>query len=214
MLLILAGCTRSSIVSYELRFSNPSLAPELSQAALRVVQGRLYALKQDAAAKTATMNASGSLLSILLDTNNAATLTKQLTSPLNFSIMTQAPANQAEMTVEKIGGLRGSGITEKHVERAILNPPDASGKSSVTVVFTPEGTALWKSLCKQNLGKILAVTVRHHLVSTLTVGPNDEKSNSVQVSGAPDAAIAQAFADDVNVGSHVTFLPRSQNAQP
>ncbi len=206
-LLLLTGCVKSGSVSYQLRFSDPALKNELSPAALRAVQGRLYALKQDAGAKSAVLDSSGSIISIILKSDVADELTKQLTAPLNFSVMTQVPAAQAEITVEKLGALKGSGITEKDVSKTVVNPTSKDGTSSATISFTPQGAALLKKVCADNLGKVIALTVRHHLVSTFTVGSSDCKHGSVTVSGAPNAAMAQAFTDDMNVGTHVTFIP-------
>ena len=213
LVFLLGGCAKSNVVSYDLKYGDAANIPTLSQAAVRAVKGRLEAMKENAAAKSTTLNSSGTILSVFIADAAAATLTKQLTAPLNFSVMKQVPADQEEITVEKLGGLAGTGITEKHIELAMLNPPDSQGKSSVTIAFTSEGAALWKKVCGENIGKTLAVTVRHHLVSSLTVSPADLQSNSIQVSGAPDAEMAQAFTDDVNVGSRVTFSLRSSPPQ-
>ncbi len=212
-LLLLSGCVKSGIVSYELRYSDPSLASDLAPAALRAVQGRLLALKQPEASKSAVLNASGSVISVFLPSDVADTLTKQLATPLNFSIMTQATAADAEITVEKFGALKGSGITEKDIAKTVANAADKDGKASATLIFTPEGAAIWKKVCTANVGKILALTVRHHLVTTLSITKTDGQSSAITVSGIPPA-MAQAFADDMNVGSHVAFVPLSSPLKP
>lgn len=205
-ILLLASCGTMRM-GYKMTFdtTNPAKVKELAQAAVRVIQGRLYALGNPVGLQDLSFSDSGTMINVSVPSGIATQLTEQLVSPVNFAVMEPAPAGTAaDLTVEKYGALKGTGITEKQVDVVTSQTSSGANQSTVTITFTPEGQALLKAAYARAQGKFLAVTVRHHLVSIVDVNASLPGSNKVVLKNVP-VEFAEPFTDDVNASSHITF---------
>ncbi len=72
------------------------------------------------------------------------------------------------------------------------------------IELSPQGAAILKSLGQTNEGDVIALLVRGALISK-TVAKKDLEELIIR--NIPTPAMGEIFADDVNVGVHVTFTP-------
>ncbi len=158
-----------------------------------------------------TPNGSGAALIVRVsDAGAAKLLSDGLTTPFTMSIMKQVPAGQGSMISEKFGEFKETGITTKHFDwvSMALSVTEASvSQGSVVITFTKEGRKLLKETFAKNRGGVIAIFVRGQLMSRKLVDTKDLRQDTIQIDGIPGAELAQAFADDVNVGLHATFSP-------
>ena len=63
-----------------------------------------------------------------------------------------------------------------------------------------------KDLFAESEGKNIGIFIRNQLVSKLLVD-TDELIDDIIITDIPTVQLANVFADDVNVGLHVTFTP-------
>lgn len=77
---------------------------------------------------------------------------------------------------------------------------------SLDLQFNDEGKAKLETLAGAQQGKRLGIFVRDVLVSMLTI-QSGFSAEHVIIGGIPSATVAEIFADDVNVGLHVSFTP-------
>ena len=209
-LLLFAGCIPNRSVTYQLSFSVTG-APEqrdLAEAALRVVERRLESMGEtlvDKNVKTGTDTAD-----LAITVSGAApvdVLTEQLQEPIKFRIMAQAPDDRADIIVTGHGGFKETGINDSSLY-SVQASQDSSGKGVITLNFTPEGRKILAKVFKANKGKYLGLFVRGKLASKLLV-ETDTLLDQIVIRDLPSADLARVFADDINVGLHVSFSPRS-----
>ena len=81
-----------------------------------------------------------------------------------------------------------------------------TGEISVELQFNEEGKKELQDVFTAAKGKNIGIFVRNLLVSKLRVAASPP-SDRVVIGGIPNERVAEVFADDVNVGLRVTFLP-------
>lgn len=206
---LLAACG-SKIVQFTVTFSTTDDAnlQELRGAVTRVIEGRVLA-KQKKVLKQDMAEAEGkTVVTVTLpDAETAQMLKDGLTAPFSMSIMKQVETGQGDIISEKFGEFKETGIVTKHVDWVIGGTvKDATdGKATAVIVFTKEGEALVKDLFVKNRGAVIGIFVREQLMSKKLIDAKDANLTSIAIDGIPSEALAKAFADDVNVGLHVTF---------
>lgn len=204
--LLLTSCSGGN-VTYKISF-NTERAEEQSAlllASLRVIERRLsrmgdQLLEQDIKAK------DGEHFIILRIRERTAqeTLTGELTSPFTLHVMQQSPEATADIVVEGHGGFAKTPVTEKHLQWIEAR---ANGKQGMIILdFTEEGRAEMQKVFRANRKKAIGLFVRGKLVSKLVV-ETDTVTDDIVIQNIPSLEIAKIFADDVNVGLHVTFVP-------
>lgn len=207
---ILVACNGQTSVDYRLTFDtqDPATVEELSKATIRVMQRRLERLNAEVLDQSIVRDADGVTLSLTIsDSTIAQTLTEEMTAPFDMQIMLQAEsATGADIAVEGMGGFNGTGITGKDLSivRSGKNPETSGGY--VLIPLTEKGLTVLRDVFTRNVGKNLGLFVRGNLVSTLAIKSAD-LPNPLVIDGVPDAELAAIFADDVNVGNHVTVSP-------
>jgi hypothetical protein len=204
--LILAGCGGVT-AQYRMTFdtTDPQQRTALLEASKRVVERRISRLSPKPITLSPEDQEDGTvLLTIeLYDEDIEEELTQELLAPFSLSIMLQQSGSGGDLFVEEQGWFTKTGITEKSVTwvRAGEEP---DGKGTVTIELTPEGRALLEETFNENIGGMLGLFVRKHLMSKM---PIDDKGlrESIVIAGIPSPEIAAIFADDVNTGIHVQF---------
>lgn len=209
-LAFLAACGGDATVRYRLTFDtqDPASVEELTQATVRVVERRLARMEAGLAEQNVIKDADGVTLELTVDDGAAAeTLTSEMTAPFDLQIMigTTDVAN-ADVTVEGLGAFDETGVTGDDLVNVVAeaNPETQGGR--IEMYFTDEGRAELGGIFAANVGNDLGLFVRGRIVSALTIGAAELPSPLV-IDGVPDAEMAQIFADDVNVGTHVTVTP-------
>ncbi len=208
-LFLLTACGATK-VAYKISFNtdNAEQQSSLTLASLRVIERRLarmgdQLLEQD----IKTRDREVVIALNIRDKEAAATLTTELVKPFSLQIMEQSPEDGADAVVEGHGGFRAAGIAQEHLQWVEARPHGPEEKQGMVILyFTPDGRTLMQKMFKKNKGKAIGIFVRGQLVSKLTVD-TDKVEDDIVIQNIPSYEIARMFADDMNVGLHVTFAP-------
>ncbi|TSC79242.1 MAG: hypothetical protein G01um101425_742 [Candidatus Peregrinibacteria bacterium Gr01-1014_25] len=205
-LLLTTGCSGNTVVRYKLTFDTPGAGDqqELTLASIRTIERRLESMGEQLVDKEVTVESGSSLLTITVaDRTIADLLTEDLTQPLQFRIMEQAPEAQADTVVIGHGGFRETGIDDRSLYSASASE-DAEKKGIIQLAFTDQGRTALAGVFRRNKGAYIGLFVRGRLASKLLV-ESDTLREHIVIRDLPTSEIARVFADDLNVGIHVTF---------
>ena len=209
VLMLLAACGGSVHVTYKLQFNteDPGRKTLLSLAVTRVVERRLENMGEKVKGLDITQGTDGPELSFSLDKQSAAeALQADLLAPFTLRIMREAKKNETPtIAIEGQGGFIETGITEGHLVWTDA-AEEPGNKGRITLSFNDDGRKRMAKVFKENVGKSIGLFVRNHLVAKLQVDTAELKDDII-ISGIPSVDLAHVFADDVNVGLHVTFIP-------
>ncbi len=215
--------TNSDTVRYTLKIdaSDSTKRTELAQAAERVAKGVVSSMKENEKQITVTdasldTKPADPVLTITLnDAQAVPTLTDVLTSGFTFHILAEHPdiatADQVVAAPDgtKKQGFKETGITETMLEGVTAGAMPGTQYGEVQLNFTPTGRDLLKQVYKQNQGKVIGIFVRNRLISTMKIETPEPKED-LRILNVPSQSLAKTFADDVNVGLHVTFAPETK----
>ncbi len=206
---LLAACGRAVEARYQLSFNTTDTGrlTELSLAVTRIVERRLQSMGEEVRNLDVTQTSGGPELSFKIETQAAADLLREdLIEPFKLSIMRAVkPGETPQLEVEAHGGFIDTGVSEEHLEWVLATEePDNRGR--ISLQFTEEGRELMRKVFKQNVGKQIGLFVRGRLIAKLQVDTAELKDDII-ITGIPSSELARVFADDVNVGLHVTFTP-------
>lgn len=210
VLLLLAACTGKTVTgSYALTMTieDPAQREALTLAAMRVIQRRIDSMQVPMLEQKLRQEDGVTAIDITVD--DAATialLTEQLTRPFSLRIMAEAPPEEADATVEGQGGFKRTNVSEADIAWVVAAQDD-TGKGMVRILFTETGKEKMRTLMQTEKGKSIGVFVRDVLISVLPAAVTG--SDDITIRGIPDAWLAEIFADDVTVGTHVTFTPQT-----
>lgn len=208
--LLLSACGEST-VTYELTIDDvyADQKGELTLASMRVIERRLKRVGENILEKDINAESGIPSITVTLGDNTVRDLlTQELQQPFTLDIMTEtADESSADIMIAGHGGFIQTGITEEQLtwalsESDILDP----AKGKVTLTFTEEGRTLMNEIFQQNMGKYVGLFVRDRLMSKLLVESN-VLIDDIVIRDIPSVEIASVFADDINVGLHVTFVP-------
>ena len=209
-LLALALCACGSIsITYDIdvQIEDDTVRSKVLFSSLRVIERRLASMGEEAS--DLDLKRATDQMQIYVEVSNQAVLdalTENLTSPFDLSFQRQAGEEEvADIVVEGQGGFIRTGVNQNHV--SWMEPSEEPGGTGrITIIFTDEGRAMMADIFNENVGSNLGLFVRDQLVSVLYVDTPDVLDDII-ISEIPSAELAQVFADDVNVGLHVTFTP-------
>jgi preprotein translocase subunit SecD len=117
--------------------------------------------------------------------------------------MLLSTSNAGDLYVEEQGWFTKTGITQKHITWT-EGGVDETGKGRVRLTFSEEGRALLSQVIRVHPNGIVGLFVRDNLMSKMQI-EGAELRKEIVITGIPTPDIATIFADDVNVGTHVTF---------
>lgn len=206
-LLLFTGC-RGASADYTLMFDLPDedKRSQLASASMRIVERRLLAMGEEPLEKELRAE-EGELhlrLTLVNDTIKEI-LTEQLTASFALRFMKASTPGKG-IAVEGHGSFEETGVTEDHFLWMISSVDETTGKGRVQILFTEEGRKRMGQVFKENKGKYIGLFIRNNLVSKLLVESQELKEDIV-ITDIPTTELATVFADDVNVGLHVTFVP-------
>ncbi len=206
--LFLTACTGEAVTgSYDLQMEtqDPARRETLGLAAMRVVERRIQSMQVPMREQTIRQEEGNLAIDVTVDhPDTIALLSEQLQRPFTFRIMVESSADEVDATVEGHGGFRSTNITEADIDW-VESAQDDEGKGAVRILLTEEGQAKLQGLMTAEQGKSIGVFVRDVLISVLPAAGGD--SVDITIRGIPDLALAEIFADDVNVGIHIMFTP-------
>ena len=209
---LLAGCGSPVSVAFNVVFdtTDKNVMTELSTAAQHVMERRLAALdgnlidyKVDYDEKT-----NATKITAEMDTQeHADALKAQMIAPFTIDVrVTADKAQDGDIEIKGQGIFRSTDVTKEDFDWLIGNATqgDALKHGQVTIGFTEEGAKKMRTLFKKYDGKTMGIFVRGMLVAKVKLqGEKIEKT--ITIKGVPSREIAEVFADDMNVGLHMTF---------
>ncbi len=208
VLLIFSACGSSATVIREMTITSTdtSKTAELLKGAERVIVRRLAAAsitKNVSASAVPNAEQSATLTVTVPDGAAAEKVHSILDEPFTFDIRTEEPANDPSdptKTEWKLSGIEGQDLQWVRVVHA------SDGSIGIELLFSETGRTKLATVLTDNVGKSIGIFVRDLLVSSLTIKKGGI-SDHIVIDGVPSDMVAQIFADDVNVGLHVTFAP-------
>lgn len=208
-LLLLAACGATK-TAYEISFDIPDAEQQssLTLASLRVIERRLSRMGDQLLEQDMKTREQEVIIALRIrDKEASETLTAELVKPFTLAVMEQSPEKTADTIVEGHGGFRATDITQEHLQWVEARTNGPEGKQGMVILyFTPEGRTRMQKIFRKNKGKAIGIFVRGQLVSKLMVD-TDIVQDDIVIQNIPSYEIARVFADDMNVGLHVTFTP-------
>jgi preprotein translocase subunit SecD len=206
LLPLLAGCSSTSSVLYdvELNTTDEERGSMLLFASLRVIERRMAGIGEEIVDLDLKRNEGET--QIYVETKNQTPLdilTDELTTPFDLQVMKESSIEEADAVVEGHGGFAKTGISHKQL-KWLQASEEPGGKGRVSILFTQEGRDLMGEVFAENQDKFIGIFVRGNLISKLFVD-TDELKDEIIITDIPTVQLANVFADDVNVGMHVTF---------
>jgi len=205
--LLLTACG-SATATYSLSFDidEKGTQEDLTRRSIRVIERRLENFESELLDQVVDHEGSGTTLTVEVPSQDIAdALTEELIQPFNLEVMKEVPAGQGTTKVEGHGEFAKTNVIGEHftwVEHA----QDSAGKGALRLMLSPEGRTRMSLVFEENVGKNLGIFVRNRLISKLGV-KTDALKDDIIIRDIPSSEIAEIFADDVNVGLHVTFTP-------
>ncbi|PIQ75812.1 hypothetical protein COU78_00380 [Candidatus Peregrinibacteria bacterium CG10_big_fil_rev_8_21_14_0_10_49_24] len=205
LLPLLTGCSTASVLyNVTLNTDDEERGSMLLLASLRVIERRMANIGEELV--DLDMQRKNGKNQMYVEAKEQAALdilTDELTTPFELYIMLESSTEDADVVVEGHGGFKKTGISHEQL-KWLQSSEEPGGKGRVSILFTQEGRDLMGSLFEENQNKYIGIFVRGSLVSKLLVDTNELKDEII-ITDIPTVQLANVFADDVNVGMHVTF---------
>ena len=205
-LLLLASCGSSVQMSYNLTSDVEDATRNgiLFQATERVLTRRLAAVQVESPVVTVIPQGGNSATATISVPDSFAADVERITSdPFTFDIrVEEGTVKNEEGTEETIWSLTGVDGTMLEWIEPIQGAND--NQVGVELQFTEEGRAKLATVFSKQKGRNIGIFVRDLLVSKLKIN-SDKPNERIIISGIPSEKVAQIFADDVNVGLHISF---------
>lgn len=207
---LLAACAASQSVTYDLTMNvtDAERREALGDAALRVIERRLDGMAEEIVDSDVAVSTDDATVSVTVRNADALNeLTRQLTDAFSFEIMSQtAEGATPDVTTEGHGGFSRTGISGADLDWVESRIDETDDFGEVTLIFNEAGRTKMAALFARSKGKFIGLFVRGQLVSKLLV-ETDTLKDDIVIREIPTPELAEIFADDVNVGIHVTFTP-------
>ncbi len=206
-LMILAACGSSVQLTFQATSSLDDAAKNqlLFQAAERVFTRRLAAVNVESPkVKVITQDKATASVSMSVPSASVETVERIASDPFTFEIRLEdgviKDSTGADQTNWVPTGVDGSMLEWVQPVKS----PDGSD-IGVELEFSETGRSKLQEAFKGNQGKDVGIFVRDLLVSKLKIN-SDKPNEHIIIGGIPSAKVAEIFADDVNVGLHLSFL--------
>lgn len=208
--LVLSGCGTGKL-QYDVSFDtdNQDRVVALSATAHRIIERRLERLEGVLLDYDIEYEESNNEAKITLEIEPqevAEQLSAELTAPIEFEIRINVEdGGEGDIEVEKHGFFRATGIVDADIDWLIPgNIDNPNVPAFITLGFTEEGAQKARTLFAENPGSNIGIFVRGMMVAKLGID-DQEIDRTIVIAGIPSAELATIFADDVNVGVHMTF---------
>jgi preprotein translocase subunit SecD len=202
-LLLLAACTQETTLKYDVKLRAPDAAKAmiLAEAVERVMIRKMTAQSIEKPMVTVVPNGSGSaLLTIdVPDENTAAMIRSLVDENFTFDLRIEDAAKGGQEDKFDPARWQPVGITGALVTWVQAVGNSRTNEIGVDLTFNQTGQERLRKIFKENVGKNIGIFVRELLVSKMNIVSPDI-GETLSISGVPSAAIAEVFADDVDVG--------------
>lgn len=211
--LLLTACSgkeRQYIVEFDT--DNVERMADLTAAARRVIERRLLRHGGELVNFGVKREGKDTFLTVETDKKEVAeALNTELTTPFELAMMVEVEGEpiEGDISVEGHGTFRSVNVTQEDLDWVLGAASDGPivGQGKVTVGFTEDGGAKMRIVFESHNGKHLGMFVRQQLAAKILL-ENEHISRTITIEGLPSSDLALVFADDVNVGTHMTFIPQ------
>ncbi|MDO8468981.1 MAG: hypothetical protein Q7S29_04460 [Candidatus Peribacter sp.] len=204
--LTLAGCGSKTVrLSLTFDVQDSVQRTVLLEESKKVIERRLSRFEDATPSPMIVENGQSGSVLLSFDVNNAearTTLVSELLTPYDLRLMT-ASTGTGDLFVEDQGWFTATGLTQRQIVWTEGNA-DQNGKGVVRLVFSDEGRAKLATVFRSNPGGTMGLFVHDRLMAKMPIDTKEPKKEIV-IAGIPVPDMAGIFADDVNVGTHVTF---------
>lgn len=179
----------------------------MSESLEKVIEGKLAAAEMNNIVVTVITKDDVTTLTINnVDAERVAEAKEIIGRPFSFDIRIKkkTPVNDDAFDP---ANWDPTGITGADIQLVNAVQESTTGEAGVEIVLRESGRTKMATLFKNSPGQDIGVFVRDRLISSLSV--NGEIKERIVIRGIPSLDIAKIFADDVNVGLHVTLTPAS-----
>lgn len=207
--ILLAACAQETTLKYEvtLRAPDATKAMILTEAVERVLIRKMTAQSIENPMVTVVPSGTGSaILSIVVPDENTADIVRNLVEEdftFDLRIEDTAATGQQEGAFDP-ARWQPAGITGALVTWVQAVGNSRTNEIGVDMTFNQDGQERIKTIFKENVGRNIGIFVRGLLVSKMNIVSADI-GDTLSISGVPSAAIAEVFADDVDVGLLTTI---------
>lgn len=191
---------------------NTDRMADLSLSLQRVIERRLARLEGALLDYSVDYDKETKATRITLKVDNAASakaLDEELTAPFDFEIRYLAEDTaEGDIVVEGAGSYRATGITKTDIDWVlgeVANEVLNTGR--VIIGFTDAGVEKMQQVFRDHGGNSIGLFVRGRLAASMAVPEGTQFERVIDIPGLPSADLAKVFADDMNVGIHMTFHP-------
>jgi preprotein translocase subunit SecD len=205
-LMLLTACGSSVSLTFTAKSSlnDEGKNALLFQAAERVFTRRLAAFDvKSPNVKVVPKDTMTASISMTVPPASVKTVQRIAADPFTFDIRLEDGVIKDSKGVEQTNwvptGIDGSMLTWIQPVRS----PDES-QVGVELEFSELGQSNLQKAFTGNAGKDVGIFVRDLLVSKMKIN-SDKVSEHIIIGGIPSAKVAEIFADDVNVGLHLSF---------
>lgn len=203
---VLSGCGNKVALQYSAEWEDAARAGILIDSIERVLVRRFAALEIENPS-VAVVPQSQTMATVTVEIPNEEdqdAVRHVFESPFTFDLRVEAGTVAVE-DIETVDW-QPTGIDGSMVEWVQAVGNTQTGEVSLELQFSEDGKRILENLAATQQGKRVGIFVRDVLVSALTI-QSGSFADTVVIGGIPSATVAEIFADDVNVGLHVTFSP-------
>jgi hypothetical protein len=203
--LVACGGTKTLTVPATVNVTDPAKIIAVIQATERVLTRRIASAELgNAVVSVIPSLGANAIVTIKLPDDEAVEIAKKILSEeFTFEIKvltsTEKGSDGIEESVWEPTGLDGGSLIWiqpiRHTD---------TGELGLELQFNDTGREILRSSFQKNEGKDIGIFVRDLLVSKMTIGSSDI-GESIVINGIPSSKVAEIFADDVNVGLHVSY---------
>ncbi len=203
---VLAGCGSPTVrLSLAFDVTDPMQRTILLEESKKVIERRLSRFEDATPSAMHVENSASGAVLLSFTVNNAkarAALVDELLAPFSLKVMT-ASTGTGDLFIEEQGWFSVTGITQKDIVWT-EGAADSEGKGIVRLVFSDEGRVKLATVFREHPAGTVGIFVRDRLMAKMPIDTAELKEEIV-ITGIPVPDMAGIFADDVNVGTHVTF---------
>lgn len=205
-LMLLSACGSEVTSSYTLtiKTTDATKTTTLLEGVERVLTRKFAASGiEDATITVVPTSPTTATLTLMFKENAGADEAQRIIAdPFTLDFRLEKPGAVSEEAAE----WEPAGIDGSHIEWVQAIGNRQTGEIGVEITFTDEGKKLLADTFRGRSGRNIGIFVKDILVSKLKI-TSEKLDDRIVIGGVPNAAIAEVFADDVNVGLHVRFIP-------
>ena len=211
--LCLTACGPATL-TYTIDFTtdNTDRKADLSIALHQVIERRLSRLEGALLDYDVDNNKETDVTTVTVKVDSAGSaeaLNAELTEPFSFEVRFLAKDTaEGDIAVEGVGSFRATGVAKEDIDWVLGDAGDEVLKTGRVIIgSTDRGAEKMKTVFRDQSENSIGLFVRGRLAASMAVAKGMQFDRVIDIPGLPSADLAKVFADDMNVGIHMTLHP-------